>query len=96
MSRLGLALGLVTCLASAPASAQQILKTIDGVAGDAHLGWAVSGMGDVDLDGFPDLLIGAPDYTDPAQDAGLARVYSGRDLTVLWSNTGLAENDRYG
>jgi hypothetical protein len=97
MSRLGLAhLGLAACLATSSASAQQIIQTIDGIAGDAHLGWAVSGVGDVDHDGYPDVLIGAPDFTEPAQDAGLARVYSGRDLSVLWSNTGLDENDRYG
>jgi hypothetical protein len=85
------------CLAASPAASQQILQTIDGVAGDDHLGWANSGLGDVNKDGFPDLLVGAPDYNlmnEP--DAGLARVYSGKDLTVLWSQSGIDANDRFG
>ena len=83
--------------ASSSAAAQQTLVNIVGVGGGAHLGWAVSGVGDINKDGFPDLIVGAPDYlVDAAEDVGLARVYSGKDLTVLWQETGIGPGDRYG
>ncbi|HZM00966.1 MAG TPA: integrin alpha [Planctomycetota bacterium] len=85
-----------TSLLGPAAGAQQILQTIDGAGGDSHTGWANSGVGDVNQDGYPDVLIGAPDYHNPELDAGLARIYSGRDLSLLWEQTGIDFDDRYG
>jgi hypothetical protein len=41
---------------------------MDGEAENDHAGWSVAGAGDVDDDGVPDVVIGAP-------DAGAGRVY---------------------
>jgi hypothetical protein len=33
---------------------------IDGVSSDARVGWSVSGAGDLDADGYDDIMVGAP------------------------------------
>jgi hypothetical protein len=43
----------------------------------AHFGRSVSTAGDVNGDGYDDLIIGAPDYTEDYQHAGVAWVYHG-------------------
>ncbi len=48
----------------------------------AQLGWAVSTAGDVDGDGYADVIIGAPYYTYEQEEEGAARLYRG-------SSTGL-------
>jgi hypothetical protein len=48
-------------------------------------GWSVSGAGDVDADGVPDVIVGAPNE-DPGgspEDAGRAYLFSGRDGSHL-------------
>ena len=45
----------------------------------AHLGFAVTGAGDVNGDGFNDVLVGAPDYTDGHSEEGLTQVYFGNE-----------------
>lgn len=45
-----------------------------------RFGWDVAGAGDVDGDGFPDFLVGAPFYDNGLQqDVGAALLYSGFD-----------------
>ncbi|MGH9798409.1 MAG: FG-GAP-like repeat-containing protein, partial [Candidatus Polarisedimenticolia bacterium] len=56
--------------------------TRDGGAQTAHFGNAVAGAGDVNGDGFDDVIIGAPDYpndTDPWNDDGRAYVFLGTE-----------------
>ncbi len=54
------------------------LFQIDGATGD-HFGRTVSGAGDVDGDGFPDIIVSAPSAT------GDTYLVSGRDQMVIWS-----------
>jgi hypothetical protein len=70
-----------------------------GVNADSHLGYSVSAAGDLDSDGVPDLLAGAPGdhFIDPdsdvpptawtslpqAVDSGTCRVYSGANGDLL-------------
>jgi hypothetical protein len=54
----------------------------DGGAYNAHFGLGIAGAGDVNGDGFDDVVIGAPDYpndTDPLNDDGRAYVFLGTE-----------------
>ncbi len=44
---------------------------------DAHFGATVSTAGDLNEDGYADVIVGAPDYDGPQPDAGAAFVYYG-------------------
>lgn len=63
---------------------------------DLHFGHAAAGVGDVNLDGCDDYIIGA--YRDAAAgpDAGMARVYSGSDHSMLFELLGTAADDWFG
>ena len=61
--------------------------------GDAHwdnFGWAVDALGDHDLDGVPDLLVGAPGNDEAGYDAGRFYVLSGVDGARLYQENGEA------
>lgn len=68
----------------------------------ARLGGAVAGLGDVNQDGIPDLLVGAPKRdTDAGDDVGTVYVFSGANGNLLRTLTppaqgGAEENDRFG
>ena len=64
--------------------AQQLHRFL---AGD-HLGWVLSGAGDVDKDGYPDILVGS--Y------AGYAKVYSGKDGSTIHRFTGESSSNYFG
>jgi hypothetical protein len=57
---------------------------LDGVA----FGWSVAGAGDLDQDGFPDILVGAP-YTSVGETSVQGRVFafSGRTGKLLYALT---------
>lgn len=54
---------------------------------------AVASAGDVDADGVPDLVLGAPYYDGPASSAGYARVHSGVDGALLFQVYGEAKDN---
>jgi hypothetical protein len=59
-----------------------LLRRIDGTVADARFG-VVGRAGDVDQDGIPDLLIGAPRDSTSGVYAGSVSVFSGRDASLL-------------
>ena len=70
------------------------LFTLRGdVAGDAF-GTAVAAAGDVDDDGTPDFLVGAPGSDRGAANSGLVRLFSGASgLSILsWNGTNAGDN----
>lgn len=74
-------LALAVLAAAAPAR-QTPLTEFLGAAGDIA-GWAVEAAGDIDADGFPDLLVGAPRaITTGGTNDGVAWIASGRFLAT--------------
>jgi hypothetical protein len=64
------------------------LWSVVGSQGGAQLGAAVAGGGDVNADGFTDVLVGAPFHDDPSIDEGRVFLYyggaTGPALTSAW------------
>ena len=75
-----------------------LLYTLSGnnQLGLGRLGSSVSSAGDVNGDGFADLILGSPGDVNDRNDAGIARVFSGVDGGVLFSFTGAANLDEFG
>jgi hypothetical protein len=75
----------------------KLLHEIEGKREGERFGWSVNTAGDVDQDGFEDIVIGAP-YGEGAKKAitGAARVYSGKTGKLLYEFVGEQEGDQFG
>ncbi len=66
--------------------------TAEGDQGWAYFGLSVATAGDVNGDGFSDVIVGAPGYNGPFSDSGRAYLYlgtaAGLSSTVAWVNSG--------
>lgn len=84
-------------LGSSPAPGIEPVLNLLGDGTLAHLGASVASAGDVDADGFDDVLIGEPDFDLPAgtESAGRAYLYSGRAEGVATSPAWNAEGSRF-
>lgn len=66
-----------------------LLYSIEGQQSGDFLGWAVASIGDLDADGFPDLLLGAPNASPAGLSlAGSVEVRSGRTGSLLYRING--------
>ncbi len=61
-----------------------------------QLGGAVAGAGDINHDGVPDLIVGAPDSANGGNQRGKAIVYSGATGATLYTVNGTANGERRG
>jgi len=72
-----------------------VLRTLHGDAAGHRFGTSLSSAGDVNRDGFEDLIVGS-EYVGYAAAVGIARVLSGKDGTTLHTFSGEYESDRFG
>jgi predicted lipoprotein with Yx(FWY)xxD motif len=73
-----------------------ILYTFNGDSADDEFGFSVAGAGDVNADGFDDLIVGAPRDDNNGSNSGSARVFSGADGSILYTFNGDSEEDEFG
>lgn len=59
-------------------------------------GFSVAGAGDLDGDGFGEVIVGAPFEDTNGSNAGLARVFAGSNGALLYSYTGNDGGDQFG
>jgi FG-GAP repeat protein len=77
-------------------SAQGTIQSWVGDAGYQFLGYDVAAVGDINGDGYADVLMGGPGDNGFGQSSGIARLYSGADGSQLWSWNGAAGQDELG
>ncbi|MCB9914055.1 MAG: FG-GAP repeat protein [Planctomycetes bacterium] len=67
---------------------------IDGP--DDHFGFALTGLGDLNGDGYPELAVGAYKDDNVDHNVGMLRIFSGADGTLLHQKDGETNGDRMG
>ena len=72
------------------------LHTLLGSGGLDFFGVAVSGVGDLNGDGFDDFIVGAYLDDNNGQNSGSTTVYSGQDGAVLFTHNGDMPHDVFG
>ncbi|MEW6744768.1 MAG: IPT/TIG domain-containing protein [Planctomycetota bacterium] len=75
-----------------------LARVFTGEAAEDGFGYSVGGAGDVDKDGYDDVVVGAfmSDAGGSLPNAGRAYVYSGRTGALLYTFTGTASGDLFG
>jgi hypothetical protein len=62
----------------------------------AHFGWSVATAGDVNGDGFSDIIVGAPEYTHGQNNEGGAWVYKGSRDGLIYTPYNFDESNQAG
>lgn len=74
----------------------RVLLTLHGEAKGDRFGEHVSSVGDIDRDGYADVIVGAPGNNAHGPGAGRAYVYSGKDGHLLLTLSGERAGDGFG
>ncbi len=79
------------------ATGQKLLE-VHGNDTSLGLGTVVAGVGDQNFDGIPDFIAAAPlaNNSGTSDPKGIAKLFSGADLSVIWQSRGSAYQDRFG
>ena len=95
---LGIATGMLSVTSHAHAQyIQKLAYTFTGESYAERFGISVANAGDVNNDGFDDVIIGAHQHMETRLFAvGSVSVISGFDGSVLYKRRGVAANDRFG
>jgi hypothetical protein len=97
--------GVPDVVASAPGAGKayvysgkdgRVLLTFSAENTSDSFGQHVGGVGDINHDGYADVIVGAPGNAAAGPGAGRAYVYSGRDGRVLLRLDGRAPHDAFG
>lgn len=73
------------------AKSGELLHTVTGGPGDG-LGNSATGVGDINSDGIPDFIAGAP----ASAGKGAAYVYSGKDASIIYTLKGKTQGGQFG
>jgi len=73
-----------------------VLYTFYGDHEYDNFGQSVAGAGDVNSDGYDDIIVGAPGADTNGLGSGMARVFSGFDGSILLNILGGSPNDGFG
>ena len=69
---------------------------LDGTVANEQYGRSIANIGDIDGDGYDDLLVGSPLSDSNGADAGAAKVISGQCSETLWDFLGKNAGDQAG
>ncbi len=73
-----------------------VLFTLTGESAGDGFGIGIADAGDVDRDGFDDLVVGAWQHASAAPSGGKLHVHSGRDASLLYTVTGTVAGETLG
>lgn len=99
MNRIPLILGslLLTASLALPQQETTRIRTLTGALANGFSGWSAAIAGDVNADGFDDIIVGAPFHDGPnGTDAGVALVYDGHTGQVIHTLDGPFAGRRFG
>ena len=74
-------------------------QTFDGIDGGDQFGFSIAGVGDIDADGYDDVLIGSPNHLSSHVEEGAVSLYRGSPAGLVaagWFATGDERNARLG
>nr|WP_295923472.1 FG-GAP-like repeat-containing protein [uncultured Dyadobacter sp.] len=72
---------------------QAISLRLKGLQADAHYGAAVAGAGDVNGDGYSDMIVGAPEHDNGSPNEGMGFVYYGSANGIIPANNVSVESN---